>query len=207
MALTTPLSEEIPRLKGQCAPIMLRRCGPFWSHVYNAFFKPPLGPNAADFLLEAPHAPLSEVERQNDVFALLELMANAGASTHRVERLGGALCNVMGFADHQVAVLPSLLTVSFNGTSSTQVTRTLTVIVAPSLSLSAMETIDYLVLSLIEGRLPPVALADVVRVARDLKPVFPLWAVLLSVAVCNGACAAAFFATDWHGVWISTVIG
>ena len=69
-----------------------------------------------DFTDEMPLASddsWDDEDKQNKIALCLTMLASAGASTHRVEHMGSLLCWAYGFNDHQVAVLPSLITVSF----------------------------------------------------------------------------------------------
>ncbi len=157
--------------------------------------------------LSAQEGLADENRLQNSVLRCLTLLADSGASTHRVERIGVMLCHALGLHDCTVYVLPSLLTLTFNGQSPDKITRTLNSGISPSLSLTRMEALDYYVTQIIEGGIPGRFLDAVVLNVADMPPLFNFWFQLFAGALSNSMVAIAFFNTGWEGFWIAGAIG
>lgn len=147
------------------------------------------------------------VDLQNEIVLLLSMMANAGASTHRVEEVGRHLCEDLGLTDVQIGSLPGLLTVSFDATSSERITRTVSTILHPGLSLSRMEAVDHYIGLLRTGQIPK-GFLKALRIKIESTPVlFGIHWQAWIICFCNGACALGFFGATWPGVLISFLIG
>jgi uncharacterized membrane protein YjjP (DUF1212 family) len=147
-----------------------------------------------------------EVRIEGLIVSLLEILANVGATSHRVEQDGRRIADLFGFKDTNITVYPSSVTVTFRAGDRDRPTRSLTVRTYPSLSLWRLEKIDYMIHLLVTGSLPPHFLEAVVSEAQQMKSRYPLWFQSVSGALFSGAAATAYFNTDWNGVWIACVL-
>lgn len=159
-------------------------------------------PYSFEDLPEGFGAQIPEIEKQNAVVKILKILANAGSSTHRIENIGAMLCSAIGITDVSVALLPSLMTVTFDGDSSVKNTRSITVRLSQGLSLNKLEIVDAMVSDIIYGRLPPSFFMAVVAEAEHVPSLFPLWIQVICAAVCCGFCAVGFFGTQWDAALI-----
>jgi uncharacterized membrane protein YjjP (DUF1212 family) len=156
---------------------------------------------------------------QNEICKCLELLANAGSTTHRVEHVGSMLCLALGmegcfgccfwfcscllaslFLDHQILLLPTMMTVTFDGRSAVHITRTMSVAISANLSLNRLEKIDGWLMQIIDNTLPAHFVRAVAVQASALpSSLYGTSLQFLASAICNAACAAAFFNTVRRG--------
>lgn len=137
----------------------------------------------------------------------LELLIISGASTHRVEQLAEKLCLALGMEDVQVALFPSMITVTFNGRSDTLVTRSISRRLVRGFSLNRMEAMDAYLEAVCEGRIPSAFLKVIAWNVKDLRPQFNQAITWIGTAFLNAAGAVTFFGQGWQGAGISGFIG
>lgn len=137
----------------------------------------------------------------------LELLANSGASTHRVEQLGEKVCFALGMEDVQIALFPSMITVTFNGESDTLVTRSISRRLFRDFSLNRMEVMDAYLEGVYEGQVPSTLLQAIVWNVRGLEPQFGQIITLIGTTFLNAAGAVTFFGQGWQGCALAGAIG
>lgn len=134
-------------------------------------------------------------------------MATSGASTHRIEQIGERLCRSLGWDDVQIGLLPSLLTVTFDGHSDVLITRTITCRLRRGFSVSRMEEIDAFLNRICLGKLPPSMLIAVSQRIITMNRFYGRLLNWLAVTFLNGGSAILFFSVYWQGAVIASVIG
>jgi uncharacterized membrane protein YjjP (DUF1212 family) len=137
----------------------------------------------------------------------LELLTLCGASTHRIEQIGERLCDTLGWSDVQIAVFPSMLTVTFNAHSDSLVTRSVTCRLIRGFSLNKMEEMDAFLEAVSRGVLTKRTLAAIALKVQNIMPLYGKILNWLAVAALNGSSAVAFFNLGLSGAVITTLIG
>lgn len=137
----------------------------------------------------------------------MEQLATSGASTHRIEQIGEQLSTSLGWRDVQIAILPSLLTVTFDGRSDVMLTRTITCHLGRGFSVWRMEEIDSFLEMICDGRLPPSMIHAVSHRGQVKDRFYGNLLNWLAVALLNGGSGLLFFGIVWQGAAIASVIG